>query len=823
MSSPFVADDLEVVTRVDEPVEVLLAGSGPDGVALVYAIREEPMHGQIEGIPPDLLYTPASGYFGEDHLWFVVGDGAEWSAEAHVRIHVLPPNRPPAAFDREVDAAAGRATAFRLLAEDPDGDELTFRIEDPPMHGEVTIEGDVASYRPDDGFLDEDAFTFVADDGELESAPAQVRIRVMRLENRPPEVESFSVDTDQEQSVTFSLRGIDPDGDPLTWQILSEPEHGQWARQGAEVTYAPDAGFHGEDRLVYRASDGLLVSAPGEVTLRVRRINRPPVVQNLVLTGDRGETLTGRVRATDPDGDALTFEIVREPAHGTASLVEDELTYTPDPEFVGMDSLVLRAFDGELYSPEATVTLILRRVNRPPTAEPVTVEVTPAQVHLIPLEGADPDGDRLTWEIVDPPAVGEVSVSGSWASLDLTEVPDFTGDIVFTVRAFDGELHSGPAEVRVHVRAPYIAPVARNMQVQTVVDTPVTFDLDVTGALGAVLSFAVATSPSDGEVDLDGREATYSPGPGFAGFDAFTFTVSDGETTSAPATVDVFVEARNRAPVAGDVMATVPQRDGGTFSLVGSDPDGDPIDFRVVEPPARGVVVIVDDQATYLPDGDFHGEDSFTYEAFDGFLVSPPALAVVTVMYVNRPPEAQDGEARADEGRSIDIVLEAFDPDDDDLTYRIVQAPAQGTATIEDAVVTYTPTPGFIGEDAFSWVADDGDLESSEAWVHVTVEARPPIARDDTYTMPREDLVLTVSAAEGVLANDDPGSAAAGDLVAVLPFVDLPFAVDLNRDGSFVLTLPAENAHLDLLEFPYRVGSPLGLADDGTVRIVRGP
>lgn len=64
-------------------------------------------------------------------------------------------------------------------------------------------------------------------------------------------------------------------------------------------------------------------------------------------------TLTG----FNEDGDALTFEIVTDPADGAISGTAPNVTYTPDDGFSGMDSFTFRVCDGEACSDPATVSI----------------------------------------------------------------------------------------------------------------------------------------------------------------------------------------------------------------------------------------------------------------------------------------------------------------------------------------------------------------------------------------------------------------------------------------------------------------------------------
>ncbi|MCY2991896.1 MAG: putative Ig domain-containing protein [Planctomycetota bacterium] len=74
-------------------------------------------------------------------------------------------------------------------------------------------------------------------------------------------------------------------------------------------------------------------------------------------------TLTG----TDGDGDPLTFAVLAAPTHGTLSGTAPNLTYLPDPNYNGPDSLTFQVNDGMVDSKVATVTIEVTPVNDPPT------------------------------------------------------------------------------------------------------------------------------------------------------------------------------------------------------------------------------------------------------------------------------------------------------------------------------------------------------------------------------------------------------------------------------------------------------------------------
>lgn len=83
-----VADDLAVETTVDTPVDTTLTGTDEDGDELTYALASEPEHGTLSGEAPNLAYTPAEGYTGDDAFTFTVSDGSATSEPATVTVTV---------------------------------------------------------------------------------------------------------------------------------------------------------------------------------------------------------------------------------------------------------------------------------------------------------------------------------------------------------------------------------------------------------------------------------------------------------------------------------------------------------------------------------------------------------------------------------------------------------------------------------------------------------------------------------------------------------------------------------------------------------------
>jgi hypothetical protein len=95
-------------------------------------------------------------------------------------------------------------------------------------------------------------------------------------------------------------------------------------------------------------------------------------------------------------------------------------------------------------------------------------------------------------------------------------------------------------------------------------------------------------------------------------------------------------------------------------------------------------------------------------------------------------PVAEDQTASTRESTPIDIDLFASDDDFDTLSFAIDTAPTHGSLDdCSDGFCTYTPTAGYIGDDSFTWHANDGTANSNVATFTITMVANiAPTASD---------------------------------------------------------------------------------------------
>ena len=286
---------------------------------------------------------------------------------------------------------------------------------------------------------------------------------------------------------------------------------------------------------------------------------RPPVaIDDADYEVDAGATLTVAAPGVlanddDTDGDTLTAQFVGGALNGTLSLASNGgFSYAPNPGFSGEDAFTYRVRDtfGNL-SNTATVTITVTAVNEAPIAEDDAYATDEDTDLVVPAPGvlgndSDPDGDDLTVTLGTDVTSGTLDLQAD-GSFTYTPDADFFGEDTFIYVANDGGLTSAPATVIISVTAVDDAPVAvddaysTSFETALVVIAPGVLDND-TDPDGDPLTAALDTDGTNGTLVLDEDGSfSYTPDPGFADVDTFTYTASDGLLTSAPATVTITV------------------------------------------------------------------------------------------------------------------------------------------------------------------------------------------------------------------------------------------------------------------------------------------
>jgi hypothetical protein len=331
------------------------------------------------------------------------------------------------------------------------------------------------------------------------------------------------------------------------------------------------------------------------------------------------------------------------------------------------------------------------------------------------------------------------------------------------------------------------------------------------------LSIVSVQNAQGGTVVLNGDEITFTPNLNLNGAASFEYTLSDGQAQDTGA-VSMTIAAVNDAPVAADDSFSTNQDVSlfiSTAQMLANDLDVEADLLSIVSVQnfvncfatlsAAGVVVD--------PDPGFIGQVSFEYTLSDGSLTDVGLIQLDVLDSANIPPQAIDDTLVTALNASITVssaqlVANDLDADNDPLSLLSVSNALNGTVSLSNNQVTFTPTQNFTGAASFEYTLSDGQGGTDTALVSVLIQLSTACGNSvlnpgDACFPPDQKLDVGVGA-RSLLVSElngdghlDLATGNDGDISVILsqgnifqPEVRLsgggdPFVVaDLNNDGS---------------------------------------
>ncbi len=545
---------------------------------------------------------------------------------------------------------------------DLDDDILSASLVEDVADGTLDLAADGSFvYTPAANWSGTDSFVYLASDGLALSLEATVTITVAPV-NDPPltVVDSYTSDEDL-PLIRTRMTGVlandsDVEDDSLTALLVSDASHGTVTLNAdGSFDYDPEPNFNGSDGFTYEAFDGTDSSGVTVVAITVNPVDDAPdafadgynVVEDGQLVIDAPGVLDNDVEF---DGESLSAVLDEDVVNGTLSLNSNgRFVYTPNPDFAGVDRFYYRANDGISDSNVVVVTITVDEVNDLPVAQDdayAGVEDSPVLANAgVLLNDSDVETGNLDAVLLTEPAVGLVIFDSATGDFIYYPERNWSGVASFTYAATDGEDQSVPATVTIT-----IDPVNDTVRLRNrgyTIDEDEVLSVTAPGLLARVrdpdgdpLTVELDQDVNRGVLDLNADGSfVYTPELHHSGSITFRVRANDTHELSLPTTIKITVVSVPDAPTgvadaytaAQDTELSVPAPTGVLTN--DSDGDGDPITAELLDAPAHGTLTEFKPggRFDYEPAPGFVGEDTFTYRATDGELLSEPVTVTITV------------------------------------------------------------------------------------------------------------------------------------------------------------------------------------------------
>jgi large repetitive protein len=761
------------------------------------------------------------------------------------------------AVPNPVDMQEDTSLRFAIDATDPDGSPVTISFAQP-AHGSVVDNGDgTFTYQPSENYFGSDTVTYTVTSADGSTLTNTMNLNVANVDDAP-QVTLVGGSGDEDTVITGSIgvTDVDNQGAASTLELVGDAQHGA-VTLNSDGTYsfvAADANWNGTDSFTVRITD-----AQGTVTEQVVEVNVGAVDDATVVTGpvdlsdvaeDSGAITINAsdllANASDVDN-ALSVDNVKINGVELVDNGDGTYSYTPPADFNGTIDVSYDVVTDTGIATPATASIDVTAVEDTARLDsPTEVDMTVGQdgVGRGDLDASDPDGDTLTYGIVDPVTgelVGQLETEYGTVVVDpATGAYTFTpndnaatlddnqsASDAFQVAASDGTSISEPQNVSVTITGSNDGPVVETATTSLNLNEDGSAQGAITGSdvdAGDTVSYYLVDENGDrvttlatenGSVTIDSATGQYtftaadglnSLNDGDSVTDSFQVVAWDGTAASAPQDVSVTINGSDDATVVtGSVDLGAVDEDPGVITIAASDllANASDVDnaLSVDNVKINGVELVDNGDGTYsyTPPANFNGTIDVSYDVVTDDGIATPATASIDVTAVDDatvvtgPVDLND--VAEDSGaitiNASDLLANASDVDN---ALSVDNVKINGVELVDngDGTYSYTPPADFNGtiDVSYDVVTDTGIATPATASIDVT--AVEDTARLDSPT----EIDMTVGQ-DGVGRGDLDASDPDGDTLTygIVDPVTGELVGQLETEYGTVVVDPATGAY----------------------------
>ncbi|WP_335966233.1 Ig-like domain-containing protein [Galbibacter sp. PAP.153] len=402
-----------------------------------------------------LIYVPGTDFNGVDSFTYTLtltnSDNTEMTDTATISINAMLAQSD--ALVVEEDSGSGPSNQIDVSLNDNigslGGDDNNYQLTANASHGVVIeIVDGVFEYVPNADFNGMDSFTYALIDHNGNSVEANVSVEVTPVNDAPiAENDTFNSISNTESTLDIIYNDRDIDGDELSVQSYTDPQHGILSEENGKLIYYPDLDFVGQDTFTYVITDGNEISNTAEVIINIKPGTRSIVLIDDEVTTNEDEPVVINVLGNDTIASDVNYTLSATDNKGTSLKVRKDYTveYTPEPDFVGTVvfeyTITYTGAEGVVYDFPARVTVIVLPV-KDVQDDYADVDSSNQEEVIIPIFNNDTFNPNTTLVIaaISNPVNGTVTVNAD-NTLSYIVDPSFEGQDIFsyTVRVMHSD------------------------------------------------------------------------------------------------------------------------------------------------------------------------------------------------------------------------------------------------------------------------------------------------------------------------------------------------------------------------------------------------
>lgn len=734
---PVLVNDSRIINEDSSGTINVSVNDTDDTGVLTYSLFSGPSNGTALalGNSGEFSYTPNSNYFGFDSFIVQACDGVHCSTST-VNIQINSVNDSPTASPISISTAEDTSiNGFITTIIDSESSPLTFSV----LPG-TTIQGFILNsngsyiYNPPANYFGTQSVQVQGCDPQSLCATAILTIVVAPVNDLPiASNDSFSTSEDQALTGNIATGDSDVEGSSLNYASTGNAIGGTlYLSSTGAFTYIPNLNWFGMETIVVSVCDNQGGCSNSTLTITVNAVNDQPVSSNANLSTSEDNLLNGNLSAyaSDIESATLNFSLLTQPNNGVFNLSSGgNFTYTPAPNFFGVDQVTFNACDAQGACTAAVVAITVQSINDAPTVEDFIVTMSEDVMHAGTIQIADPDHSSFTLTIAEQVEHGvfQISNSGSYNYMPQT---NFFGNDELTLTICDALNACTSLNIMLEVQPVADAPIASNdffivEQNSTLTANMSNNDLDgdadiTTYQLLNELQHGLLTLQADGSI-------SFFPEENYLGSQTIAYRVCDATGLCDTAELTIEVVTYNTAPIASAGFFTLQEDEDFAVSILDlvSDIEGGTLSFSTFVAPLHGSVSWGNNgQLNYHPETNFFGSDVFTYRVCDSGNQCAEAVMEFTIDAVNDAPIVSQDVLTGTEDNALTANLSSNDTEveSEELIYTILSPALNGSVSLNtDGFLFYEPVSDFSGSDAFTYLVCDQGGNCTQGIAELTI------------------------------------------------------------------------------------------------------